>query len=41
MGSLGGGGKGNDVFNMGKSNVKVFGVDSQVKTKFKDVAGLD
>jgi AFG3 family protein len=33
--------KGNDVFGMGKSNVKVFGVDTQVKVRFKDVAGLD
>lgn len=26
---------------MGKSNVKVFGEDSKVKARFKDVAGLD
>ena len=25
----------------GKSNVKIFGTDKNVKTKFKDVAGLD
>jgi len=37
MGGKGGG----DFFGMGKSNAKVFGIDSIVKTKFKDVAGLD
>eukprot|EP01016_Furgasonia_blochmanni_P035642 TRINITY_DN396_c0_g2_i5.p1 TRINITY_DN396_c0_g2~~TRINITY_DN396_c0_g2_i5.p1 ORF type:complete len:564 (-),score=141.08 TRINITY_DN396_c0_g2_i5:53-1744(-) len=34
-------GGGSDLFGIGKSNVKVFDVDSQVKVKFKDVAGLD
>lgn len=33
--------KGGDVFGMGKSNVKVYGLDSKVKVTFKDVAGLD
>lgn len=32
--------RGNDVFGMGKSNVKIFGLDSHVKARFKDVAGL-
>lgn len=32
---------GNDFMGMGKSNVKVFGVDSKVDARFKDVAGLD
>ena len=26
---------------LGKSDVKVFGIDSQIKVKFRDVAGLD
>ncbi|CAD8112255.1 unnamed protein product [Paramecium sonneborni] len=36
-----GGGGGNDVFGFGKSNVKQFGFEQNVKVKFKDVAGLD
>ncbi|CAD8120267.1 unnamed protein product [Paramecium sonneborni] len=40
-GSGGGGGGGNDVFGFGKSNVKQFGFEQNVKVKFKDVAGLD
>ena len=29
-----------NIFNvLGKSNVKVFGIDSKVNTRFKDVAG--
>lgn len=40
-GTLGGlgGGKGGDFMGFGKSNVKVFGLDTKIKTKFKDVAG--
>jgi len=44
MGSLGkgpGGGAGNDIFGVGKSQVKIFGVENKVKQRFKDVAGLD
>ncbi|CAD8194275.1 unnamed protein product [Paramecium octaurelia] len=45
MGSInkgsGGGAGGNDVFGFGKSNVKQFGFEQNVKVKFKDVAGLD
>ena len=39
----GGGGRGgmNDMFNMGKSNVVVFGVDKKIKTRFKHVAGME
>ena len=29
-----------DIFSFGKSNVKVLGVDINVKVRFKDVAGL-
>jgi hypothetical protein len=38
-----GGGRGgmNDMFNMGKSNVQVFGVDKKIKTRFKHVAGME
>ncbi|CAD8109614.1 unnamed protein product [Paramecium primaurelia] len=36
-----GGAGGNDVFGFGKSNVKQFGFEQNVKVKFKDVAGLD
>ncbi|EGR33789.1 hypothetical protein IMG5_037830 [Ichthyophthirius multifiliis] len=36
-----GSGDGRDIFSMGKSNVKIFGVGTKVKTKFKDVAGQD
>ena len=31
----------NDMFNMGKSNVQVYGVDKKIKTRFKHVAGMD
>ncbi|CAK65107.1 unnamed protein product (macronuclear) [Paramecium tetraurelia] len=43
MGNMGkgGGSGGNDVFGFGKSNVKQFGFEQNVKVKFKDVAGLD
>ncbi len=40
LGSMGKGG-GSDIFNVGKSQVKVYGLDNKIKTKFKDVAGLD
>lgn len=36
----GGGGFG-DIFNMGKSNVTVYGVDKKIKAKFKHVAGME
>lgn len=29
------------MFNIGKSNVSVYGDEKKIKTKFKDVAGLD
>lgn len=35
-----GGGFG-DIFNMGKSNVTVYGVDKKIKARFKHVAGMD
>ncbi|CAD8210577.1 unnamed protein product [Paramecium octaurelia] len=43
MGNMGkgGGSGGNDVFGFGKSNVKQFGFEQNVKVKFNDVAGLD
>ena len=31
----------NDMFNIGKSNATVFGEDKKIKTRFKDVAGLE
>ena len=31
----------NDMFNYGKSNATVFGEDKKIKTRFKDVAGLE
>ena len=38
-----GGGKGGmgDMFSYGKSNATVYGEDKKIKTKFKDVAGLE
>jgi ATP-dependent metalloprotease FtsH len=36
---LGGGGMGN-MFQMGKSNVQVFGIDKKIKVRFKHVAGM-
>eukprot|EP00330_Aristerostoma_sp_ATCC50986_P010559 CAMPEP_0114588888 /NCGR_PEP_ID=MMETSP0125-20121206/11488_1 /TAXON_ID=485358 ORGANISM="Aristerostoma sp., Strain ATCC 50986" /NCGR_SAMPLE_ID=MMETSP0125 /ASSEMBLY_ACC=CAM_ASM_000245 /LENGTH=569 /DNA_ID=CAMNT_0001785529 /DNA_START=585 /DNA_END=2294 /DNA_ORIENTATION=- len=39
-----GGGMGNpfgDILGMGKTNVRIYGVDNKIKTRFKDVAGLD
>lgn len=40
FGGRGGGGLG-DIFNMGKSNVTVYGVDKKIKTRFKHVAGME
>jgi ATP-dependent metalloprotease FtsH len=37
----GGSGGFGDLFNMGKSNAKVYGGDNKVKTKFRHVAGLE
>jgi len=39
-GFMGGGGFGS-MMNVGKSNVTVYGVDKKIKTKFKNVAGLE
>ncbi|WGD35203.1 ATP-dependent zinc metalloprotease FtsH [Olleya sp. YS] len=41
MSSGGGGGAGGQIFNIGKSKAKLFDEKSQVKTTFKDVAGLE
>lgn len=30
-----------DIFNMGKSNVQIYGVDKKIKTRFKHVAGME
>ena len=40
MGGGGGGGFGS-MMNVGKSNVQIYGLDKNVKTRFKHVAGLD
>ena len=37
----GAGGGGGGLFNIGKSKAKMFNQESQVKTRFKDVAGMD
>ncbi|KAF6766531.1 peptidase family M41-domain-containing protein [Ephemerocybe angulata] len=37
----GSGGRGGGIFSIGKSKAKMFNKDNQVKTKFKDVAGMD
>jgi len=34
-------GGGSDIFGTGKSQVKIYGLDQKVKTRFADVAGLD
>ena len=39
--STGGGGAGGQIFNIGKSKAKLFDANAQVKTTFKDVAGLE
>ena len=40
-GAGGGAGGGGQIFNIGKSKAKLFDQDTQVKTTFKDVAGLE
>jgi cell division protease FtsH len=39
--SSGGGGPGGQIFNIGKSKAKLFDQNTEVKTSFKDVAGLE
>ena len=39
--STGGGGAGGQIFSIGKSKAKLFDANAQVKTTFKDVAGLE
>src|SRR5690554_5647983 len=41
MSSGGGGGGGGQIFNIGKSRAKLFDENTDVKTSFKDVAGLE
>src|SRR5690606_32489658 len=41
MSSGGGGGGGGQIFNIGKSRAKLFDENIDVKTSFKDVAGLE
>ena len=41
MSSGGGGGAGGQIFNIGKSKAKLFDQNTEVKTSFKDVAGLE
>lgn len=41
MSSGGGGGAGGQLFNIGKSRAKLFDENTEVKTTFKDVAGLE
>ena len=41
MSSGGGGGPGGQIFNIGKSKAKLFDENTEVKTSFKDVAGLE
>ncbi|MGY5848845.1 ATP-dependent zinc metalloprotease FtsH [Salegentibacter sp. F14] len=41
MSSGGGGGAGGQIFNIGKSKAKLFDQNTDVKTSFKDVAGLE
>ena len=38
---MGGGGGLGDIFNKGKANVQIYGVDKKIKTRFKHVAGQD
>ncbi len=35
------GGQGFDIFNASKAKIRITGIDLEVKTKFKDVAGLE
>ena len=37
--SLKASGGGGDMFQMGKTNVKIFGVETKLATRFKDIAG--
>ena len=39
-GKMDGSGSGMDIFNTSKASVRITGIDVSVKTKFKDVAGL-
>ena len=39
--SSGGGGGGGQIFNIGKSKAKLFDEKTDIKTTFKDVAGLE
>src|SRR5262249_27775004 len=41
MSRRGGAGSGGGIFSIGKSRAKLFDKDTQVKVKFKDVAGMD
>ena len=41
MSGGGGGGAGGQIFNIGKSKAKLFDQNTEVKTSFKDVAGLE
>ena len=41
MSSGAGGGAGGQIFNIGKSKAKLFDQNTEVKTTFKDVAGLE
>ena len=41
MSAGGGGGAGGQIFNIGKSKAKLFDQNTEVKTSFKDVAGLE
>jgi cell division protease FtsH len=41
MSSGGGGGAGGQIFNIGKSKAKLFDQNTEVKTSFKDIAGLE
>ena len=40
MRRMGGGGGGGQIFNIGKSKAKLFDANAEIKTTFKDVAGL-
>jgi len=41
MSGGGAGGGGGQIFNIGKSRAKLFDENSEIKTTFKDVAGLE
>jgi hypothetical protein len=40
-GFMGGGGGFGDIFNKGKANVQIYGIDKKIKTWFKHVAGME